>query len=151
MGQRYDTVMELHARVRRELERITEDPTSAEPSALASRLEALMDDEFGALQLHAPTMRTADLASLLGSRDRVLVYARLLQMRAVSTAASGHAEPASRLAKQALELYVEDAVARGHLELEPNEVEHLQRLMLSLPLSAPYDASLRALIPQRYG
>lgn len=143
--------MELHVRVRRELERITEDPTCAEPSALASQLEALMNEEFGALQIHAPTMKTGDLANLLGSSDRVLVYARLLQMRAVSTAASGHGDAASQLAKQALELYVQDAVAQGHLALDHNDVEHLRRLMLSLPLSARYDAALRTLVPQRYG
>ncbi len=151
MGQRYDTVLELHVRVRRELERITEDPSCAQPSALASQLEALIAEEFGALQIHAPSMNTEDLATLLGSGDRVLVYARLLQMRAVSTAASGQHEAASPLAKQALELYIQDAATEGQLALHHNEVEHLRRLMLSLPLSAPYDAALRTLLPQRYG
>lgn len=143
--------MELHVRVRRELERITEDPSCAQPSVLAGQLEALMNEEFGALQVHAPSMSTEDLANLLGSGDRVLVYAQLLQMRAVSTAASGRDEAASRLAKQALELYVHDAVTQGQLALEHNEVEHLRRLMLSLPLSTRYDAALRTLLPQRYG
>ncbi|MBV1861529.1 MAG: hypothetical protein KUG77_24130 [Nannocystaceae bacterium] len=151
MGQRYDTVLELHVRVRRELERISNDPTCAGPAELTSQVEALMDEEFGALQVHAPKMNTPDLANLLGSSDRVLVYARLLQMRAVSTAATGQGDAASHLAKQALELYVHDAVAQGDLALEHNAVEHLRRLMLSLSLSSRYDAALRTLVPQRYG
>lgn len=110
-----------------------------------------MDEEFGALQLHAPTMKTEDLANLLGSSDRIRIYARLLQMRAVSTASSGHADAASRLAKQALELYVQDAVTQGHLDIDHNQVEHLQRLMLSRALGAAYDSALRTLLPQRYG
>jgi hypothetical protein len=110
-----------------------------------------MDDEFGALLIHAPTMSTQDLANVLGSSERIVVYARLLQLRATGMASSGQADAASRLAKQALELHLEDAIRDRGFGLDKNDVEQLIRLMRSLLLLPRYEAALRTLLPHRYG
>ncbi len=150
MGQRYDTVMEMHARVRSELEQIAEDPRFNDPAEVVKRLDRVLHDEFASLRVHAREMSARDMVGVLGSAERVGVYTQLLTVRAVSLAIGGKGDAAAGQARRVLELHIESALVHGELALDARGVEQLQALMEPLTLQPMHQEALAMLQRQRY-
>ena len=129
MQTRRDMILDLVERVSDRIEAIAEDPRFRGPESAAREYRAILEDEFGPLYERSRGLDPSALMNILGSSQRVHVFAQLLALRAECFAAAGASDRASTEARRSLELLAEIGIEHGELTVEPDVIDSLiQRL-----------------------